>query len=93
MGMDPFNFAVALLGILAQRLAKRLCSKCKQPYGGRNEMKQSSGILLGAPQYRTVQEDAKSATSMSIGTWRSYASDKRAVHLWGQRGARRADSG
>ena len=31
MGMDPFNFADALLGILAQRLAKRLCD-CKQPY-------------------------------------------------------------
>jgi type II secretory ATPase GspE/PulE/Tfp pilus assembly ATPase PilB-like protein len=31
MGMDPFNFADALLGILAQRLAKRLCS-CKEPY-------------------------------------------------------------
>ncbi|MDP2827932.1 MAG: GspE/PulE family protein [Sulfuricellaceae bacterium] len=32
MGMDPFNFADALLGILAQRLGKRLCSKCKQAY-------------------------------------------------------------
>ena len=32
MGMDPFNFADALLGVLAQRLAKRLCSKCKQAY-------------------------------------------------------------
>jgi type II secretory ATPase GspE/PulE/Tfp pilus assembly ATPase PilB-like protein len=31
MGMDPFNFSDALLGILAQRLAKRLCS-CKQQY-------------------------------------------------------------
>jgi type II secretory ATPase GspE/PulE/Tfp pilus assembly ATPase PilB-like protein len=31
MGMDPFNFADALLGILAQRLAKRLCS-CKEAY-------------------------------------------------------------
>jgi type II secretory ATPase GspE/PulE/Tfp pilus assembly ATPase PilB-like protein len=31
MGMDPFNFADALLGILAQRLAKRMCS-CKQGY-------------------------------------------------------------
>jgi type II secretory ATPase GspE/PulE/Tfp pilus assembly ATPase PilB-like protein len=29
MGMDPFNFADALLGILAQRLAKRLCT-CRQ---------------------------------------------------------------
>jgi type II secretory ATPase GspE/PulE/Tfp pilus assembly ATPase PilB-like protein len=32
MGMDPFNFSDALLGVLAQRLAKRLCSKCKQPH-------------------------------------------------------------
>ncbi|MFL6658226.1 MAG: ATPase, T2SS/T4P/T4SS family [Massilia sp.] len=32
MGMDPFNFADALLGILAQRLAKRLCGNCKQAY-------------------------------------------------------------
>ncbi|MEI6737270.1 MAG: GspE/PulE family protein, partial [Pseudomonadota bacterium] len=32
MGMDPFNFADALVGILAQRLAKRLCGKCKTPY-------------------------------------------------------------
>src|SRR5688572_8086459 len=31
MGMDPFNFADALLGILAQRLTKRLC-KCKEAY-------------------------------------------------------------
>lgn len=32
MGMDPFNFADALLGILAQRLAKRLCTSCKEAY-------------------------------------------------------------
>ena len=31
MGMDPFNFADALLGILAQRLARRLCASCKKP--------------------------------------------------------------
>ena len=37
MGMDPFNFADALLGILAQRLAKRLCGKCKQAYNPSSE--------------------------------------------------------
>jgi len=31
MGMDPFNFSDALLGVLAQRLAKRLC-KCKKSH-------------------------------------------------------------
>jgi type II secretory ATPase GspE/PulE/Tfp pilus assembly ATPase PilB-like protein len=30
MGMDPFNFADALLGVVAQRLARRLCGKCKK---------------------------------------------------------------
>jgi type II secretory ATPase GspE/PulE/Tfp pilus assembly ATPase PilB-like protein len=29
MGMDPFNFADAMLGVLAQRLAKKLCPDCK----------------------------------------------------------------
>ena len=32
MGMDPFNFSDALLGILAQRLGKRLCKECKEAY-------------------------------------------------------------
>ena len=32
MGIDPLNFADALLGILAQRLVRTLCKNCKQPY-------------------------------------------------------------
>ncbi|HXG20969.1 MAG TPA: ATPase, T2SS/T4P/T4SS family [Methylomirabilota bacterium] len=32
MGMDPFNFADALLGIVAQRLARTICSQCKEMY-------------------------------------------------------------
>ena len=32
LGMDPFNFADALVGILSQRLARKLCVKCKQPH-------------------------------------------------------------
>ena len=31
MGMDPFNFADALVGILSQRLARKLCPNCKSP--------------------------------------------------------------
>jgi len=38
MGMDPFNFADALLGVLAQRLVRTLCSECKEKYNpGREE--------------------------------------------------------
>jgi len=32
MGMDPFNFADALLGVLAQRLVRTLCKDCKDKY-------------------------------------------------------------
>ena len=32
MGMDPFNFADSLLGILSQRLTRVLCSECKEAY-------------------------------------------------------------
>ncbi len=32
LGCDRFNFADAMLGVLAQRLCKRLCESCKEPY-------------------------------------------------------------
>jgi len=32
MGMDPFNFADALIAILAQRLVRTLCKDCKEAY-------------------------------------------------------------
>jgi type II secretory ATPase GspE/PulE/Tfp pilus assembly ATPase PilB-like protein len=61
MGMDPFNFADALVGILAQRLAKRLCGKCKQPYHpAPDEIKQLlqeyCQELLNTPEFK---KDAK----------------------------------
>jgi type II secretory ATPase GspE/PulE/Tfp pilus assembly ATPase PilB-like protein len=32
MGMDPFNFADALLGVLAQRLVRTFCKNCREKY-------------------------------------------------------------
>jgi type II secretory ATPase GspE/PulE/Tfp pilus assembly ATPase PilB-like protein len=32
LGMDPFNFADSLVVVLAQRLAKALCARCRQAY-------------------------------------------------------------
>lgn len=32
MGMDPFNFADSLIGVLAQRLVRTICAHCKTPY-------------------------------------------------------------
>jgi len=89
MGMDPFNFADALLGILAQRLAKRLCSKCKQPYTpGPEEVKHMlqeycSELLNTAP----FKKDAKSAyESVYRDLARSYAADKGQFTLYKAKG-------
>ena len=71
MGMDPFNFADALLGILAQRLAKRLC-KCKQAHtrdAGRDQGP-ASGVLPGAAEYVGIaSRTRRRATSASTRTW------------------------
>jgi type II secretory ATPase GspE/PulE/Tfp pilus assembly ATPase PilB-like protein/putative methionine-R-sulfoxide reductase with GAF domain len=37
MGMDPFNFADAILGIMAQRLVRTLCKDCKKAYNPSKE--------------------------------------------------------
>jgi type II secretory ATPase GspE/PulE/Tfp pilus assembly ATPase PilB-like protein len=66
MGMDPFNFADALLGILAQRLAKRLCGKCKEAYvPDEEEMRlfliEYSQELLHTETFKQDQEAAQAA--------------------------------
>lgn len=32
MGLNPLNFSDAFLGVIAQRLVRRLCTKCREPY-------------------------------------------------------------
>jgi len=71
MGMDPFNFADALLGVLAQRLAKRLCSKCKVAYTpGQEEVKslitEYCQELLNTTAFK---KDAKSAYEAVYRDW------------------------
>ena len=72
MGMDPFNFADALLGILAQRLAKRLCS-CKQAYMPdeaelRDFVREFSLDLRHTPEWR---DDPATAERRLIERWRT----------------------
>jgi type II secretory ATPase GspE/PulE/Tfp pilus assembly ATPase PilB-like protein len=79
MGMDPFNFADALLGILAQRLAKRLCSKCKEVYTpGPEEMKHFlSEYCEELVHTETFKRDGKAAYEAVYKEWvKKYADDK-----------------
>lgn len=38
LGLDPFNFADALLGVVGQRLARRLCPACRTSYAASDEV-------------------------------------------------------
>ena len=54
MGMDPFNFADALLGIMAQRLARTLCSECKEAYHPTQDEFQALATEYGAEEFETT---------------------------------------
>ncbi|HTL62783.1 MAG TPA: GspE/PulE family protein [Nitrospira sp.] len=58
LGCDPFNFADAMLGVLATRLCKRICAECKDTYRPSreeyDEMVESAGGVPGTsvmPEY------------------------------------------
>ena len=46
MGIEPYMVSSALLGIIAQKLARRLCTECKEAY----EPDQNERIALNIPQ-------------------------------------------
>jgi type II secretory ATPase GspE/PulE/Tfp pilus assembly ATPase PilB-like protein len=78
MGMDPFNFSDALLGILAQRLAKRMCS-CKQPYNPEGaEIKSFLQEYCDELQNTsTFKKDPKAAMENVYREWvKTYGNDK-----------------
>jgi type IV pilus assembly protein PilB len=47
MGIDPFLVASAVDCVLAQRLARRLCKRCKEPYEPTPEELKSAGLPWG----------------------------------------------
>lgn len=79
MGMDPFNFSDAILGVLAQRLSKRLCSDCKKPHiATAEEMKallaEYSAELLATTAWK---QDQATQTKALYAEWvKLFADDK-----------------
>ena len=95
MGMDPFNFADALLGILAQRLAKRLCGNCKEAYEpSQEEMKQLldeyCAELLNTQDFI---KDKKAALARVYASWLKSYTDKGKFKLYRAVGCDACSSG
>ncbi|MBS3936708.1 MAG: Flp pilus assembly complex ATPase component TadA, partial [Sulfuritalea sp.] len=79
MGMDPFNFSDALLGILAQRLAKRICSQCRQAYVPEpNEIRHFLAEYCEELLHtETFKRDPKAGSEAIYKHWvKTYANDK-----------------
>ncbi|MDD4912524.1 MAG: ATPase, T2SS/T4P/T4SS family [Sideroxydans sp.] len=70
MGMDPFNFSDALLGILAQRLAKRLCKDCKKPHVASQE--EIKALLT---EYATELKDTETWKKDASGAYKAVFAD------------------
>jgi type IV pilus assembly protein PilB len=61
MGIDPYNFVSCLNCVLAQRLVRKLCTKCKRPVKHTDEVLIASG--LDPEQHRDkVYYDARGCT-------------------------------
>src|SRR5690606_3468640 len=56
MGVEPFMLAGTLVGIVAQRLIRRLCRGCRQPVEHLSETEAEflGAIVRGVPIYRAV---------------------------------------
>jgi len=48
MGVEPFLIASSLVGVLAQRLVRRLCPDCKRPYEPDDTEREMLGLEAGA---------------------------------------------
>ena len=66
MGMDPFNFSDALLGVLGQRLARRLCSQCKR-------LRPASEAEISALAAEYCAETKLNPTEIAQQWWRDYS--------------------
>jgi len=52
MGIEPFLVSSSLLGVMAQRLVRRVCSECRQPYAPEEQEIREIGLLPETVQDR-----------------------------------------
>ncbi len=52
MGLNPLNFSDAFLGVLAQRLTRRLCTNCKKEFNPSREEFEEIVSLYGKEQFK-----------------------------------------
>src|SRR6185295_9514606 len=85
MGMDPYLIADGLLGVLAQRLTKRLCVKCRMPHAASIEELKSLLAEYAVDMDRTPawRQDPGAAARSLVDDWkRLFAGGANAITLY-----------
>ncbi len=76
--MDPFNFADSLLGVLAQRLVRRLCGKCAQ---SQEATPQQTDELMADYMHAFGENAARPNPDEVLGYWRKrFGKDGKLMH-------------
>jgi type II secretory ATPase GspE/PulE/Tfp pilus assembly ATPase PilB-like protein len=79
IGLDPFNFSDSLLAILAQRLVRRLCTACREPWVADEETLTDLASQYLASGTGNTQE----ARSAQVAQWRKQHGDATGnLRLW-----------
>ncbi len=87
IGLDPFTFSDSLLGILAQRLVRRLCMHCRvaQPLA-------AAGLAELADQYIASGASVAPARDALVARWeRTHASARGPVVIYRHQGCKECD--
>ena len=58
MGVEPFLISSSTIGVMAQRLARRLCDRCKEPYTADDATCDYMGVPRGSTLYKAKGCDA-----------------------------------
>jgi type II secretory ATPase GspE/PulE/Tfp pilus assembly ATPase PilB-like protein len=87
IGIDPFTFADSLLGVMAQRLVRRLCTNCRRP-----EPMSDDNLQGLARDYLGGGVSADEGSDTLVARWRREHGDKHGrLHTWRRQGCDQCD--
>jgi general secretion pathway protein E len=83
MGVEPFLLAATIRAVIAQRLVRRLCSHCRQPYPADAAAARIAGVAVGQTLWRVGACDACGQTGYAgrIGVYEAIRIDDRIRRL------------
>lgn len=58
MGIEDYLISSCVIGILAQRLVRKICEKCREAYMPSEDVRHTAGLKEGEPLYRSKGCDA-----------------------------------